>query len=173
MAISELTKKRLARAMNDPTAGSEAVDAVDAANTYVQDVTPGTASASKVAILGSDKRIAGVAGVDLAQGDPHAITGGADTQLTMDIIKAGIVTITPTADRVATVPTGTTAAAAVDVGNSIDWCFINLAAGATSAAVTQATSHTVVGNMVLNQDEQGLFRTRVTTTNTAITYRLA
>jgi hypothetical protein len=168
MAISELTKKRLARAMNDPTAGSEAVAAVDAAS-----ATAGTAEAGRAMVLDSDKRIAGVAGIGLAQGDPTAITGGANTQLTMDIIKAGIVTIEPTADRVATVPTGTTAAAAVDVGNSIDWCFINLASGATSAAVTQATSHTVVGNMVLNQNEQGLFRTRVTTTNTAITYRLA
>jgi hypothetical protein len=50
MAISELTKLRLGRAMNDPTAATEAKNAADAVNTYVEGVTPGTVTASKVLI---------------------------------------------------------------------------------------------------------------------------
>jgi len=57
MAISELTKKRLARAMNDPTAATEAVNAVNAANTYIEGVTPGTVTASKAVIVNSSSTV--------------------------------------------------------------------------------------------------------------------
>jgi len=57
MAISELTKLRIRRAMNDPTAATEAVNAVDAANTYVEGVTPGTVTASKAVIVDSNARL--------------------------------------------------------------------------------------------------------------------
>jgi hypothetical protein len=57
MAISELTKLRIRRAMNDPTAATEAVNAVNAANTYVEGVTAGTVTASKALIVDSSSAL--------------------------------------------------------------------------------------------------------------------
>jgi hypothetical protein len=72
-------------------------------------------------------------------------------------------------------PTGTEMDAQDDslpANNSLDWSVINT--GATNAlTVTSNTDHTVVGNMVVAASTSGLFRTRKTSANTFITYRIA
>lgn len=126
-------------------------------------ITPKTTFATGVQITGQ---------VAQNQGAPAAIADG-DTAVTAANLAAKILTMAATAARAPTVPTGTAMNAAVAEGQSIDWSFINLAAGAHTITVTAAADHTLVGKMTLAQNEQGLFRTRVSAANTAITYRLA
>jgi hypothetical protein len=158
--------------MNDPTAAGEAINAVDAANTYVEGVTPGTATASKVAIVDANKRIASLDNVFLTQGAPTAVTPG-NTQLTMTMLRTKILTMLPGEARAPIVPLGTDVGADVAEGNSIDWAFINLADGAHTITVTATTGHTLVGKATLAQNEQGMFRTRCITAGGATTYRIA
>ena len=107
-----------------------------------------------------------------AQGAPTAVADG-DTAITAANLATKILTMAATQARAPTLPTGTAMNGALAVGESVDWSFINLAAGAHTITVTGATGHTIVGKATLAQNEQGLFRTRVSAANTAITYRLA
>jgi hypothetical protein len=110
--------------------------------------------------------------IQQAQGAPEAVADG-DTALTMAMIAKKILTMIATAGRAPTVPTGTQVNAALAIGDSVDWSFVNLAAGAHTITVTAAAASTLVGKMTLAQNEQGLFRTVCTAANTAITYRLS
>jgi hypothetical protein len=171
MAIKSITRKRLARAMNDPTAATEAVNAVEAANTYVEGVTPGTAVASKAIILDASKRVAGVDNILLAQGAPAEIADG-NTAITMANLLAKILTMnSSTSGRSPTVPTGTAVNEVLAIDTAIDWSFLNI--GNQTVTISVATGHTLIGSMAIPTVTKGRFRTRCSAANTAITYRLA
>lgn len=108
----------------------------------------------------------------VAQAAPAAIADD-DAAITAANLQAKILTMAATAARAPTVPTGTAMNVIVGVGRSIDWSFINTAAGANAITVSVADDHTLVGYMVIGQNQTGRFRTRVSAANTAITYRLA
>jgi hypothetical protein len=69
------------------------------------------------------------------------------------------------------------------VNDSFDWTLINLsAASADTITVTAGSSHTIVGNAIVQSanastggiyGNSGLFRTRKTATDTFVTYRVA
>jgi hypothetical protein len=107
----------------------------------------------------------------LADGAPVDIVNG-DTAITINNLMSGILTMHPSTARAPTVPTGTAVNAALTVGLTIDWSFINLADDASTITVTAAETHTLVGKMTVAQNETGVFRTRCSATNTAITYRI-
>jgi hypothetical protein len=68
------------------------------------------------------------------------------------------------------VPSGTTTNGVVATGYAVDWTFINT--GDQTVTITQAANHTLVGTMTIAAGASASFRTRVSATNTAITYRL-
>lgn len=110
----------------------------------------------------------------LAQGAP---TAGDDDAVTLTIanLLTKIITVTPTATRAYTVPTGTLVDAGVDlrIGESFDWCIINLAAATHAITVTASTTHTLVGSPTVAAASSAQFRTRKTDANTYVTYRVA
>ncbi len=107
----------------------------------------------------------------IEQGAPAAITDG-DTAITAANLQARILTMeSSTSGRAPTVPTGTAINGIIDVGDSIDWSFINT--GDQDVTVSAANDHTLVGHMVIGENTQGMFRTRCSAENTAISYRLA
>jgi len=110
----------------------------------------------------------------LAQGAPAA-GGDEATTLTIANLLAKLITVTPTAARAYTLPTGTLTEAGVNlrVGESFDWSLINLAAATHAVTVTAGTAHTVVGTMAVAAASSGMFRTRKTDVNTFVTYRIA
>ncbi len=143
---------------------------------FLTGITAGTVTASKAVVVDSNKdaksfRDIAVRNITEAQGDPAAIADG-DTEITAANLQAKILTMaSTTAGRAPTVPSGTDVNGIVDIGNCIDWSFINT--GNQTVTISEATAHTLVGGMALTAGTQGLFRTRVSEANTAITYRLA
>jgi hypothetical protein len=110
------------------------------------------------------------------QAAPVAIVDG-NTAITITELKTGLLTMnSSTTGRAPTVPTGTEVYGSelnpgIAIGQAIDWSFINI--GNQTVTITQSSGHTLVGGMVLLAGTQGMFRTRCTAVNTAITYRLA
>jgi hypothetical protein len=110
---------------------------------------------------------------DLIQTQPAPTTvADGDTAITVAHLLTRILTMAATQARAPTVPTGEALDAVFAVNESVDWSFINLAAGASTITVTAAAGHTLVGSMAIAQNVTGRFRTRVTAANTAITYRI-
>lgn len=105
------------------------------------------------------------------QGAPIAIADG-DTAITAANLQQRILTMaSSTSGRAPTVPTGTAVDGILPIGGCIDWTFINT--GNQTVTISAAADHTLVGGMALTAGTQGMFRTRCTAANTAITYRLA
>lgn len=110
------------------------------------------------------------------QSAPASIADG-DTAITIAELKTKLLTMaSSTSGRAPTVPTGaavygTEANAGIAIGQSLDWSFLNT--GDQTVTITQATGHTLVGAMAIAAGSQGMFRTRCTAANTAITYRVA
>jgi hypothetical protein len=137
------------------------------------DFTFGTNAINKVQVLpGIGYVISPSSAVPTAtQGAPAAIADG-DTAITWANLQSLILTMaSSTGGRAPTVPTGTAVNGGMAIGQSIDWSFINT--GNQTVTITAAAGHTLVGGMALAAGTQGMFRTRCTATNTAITYRLA
>jgi hypothetical protein len=141
----------------------------------------GVVTASKAVVVDASKNALGFGAVSAAsvtattfteaQGAPAAIADG-DTAITAANLQSKILTMaSSTSGRAPTVPTGTAVNGIVTVGNCIDWYFLNT--GNQTVTITQAAGHTLVGTMALPTLTQGHFRTRVSATNTAITYRVA
>lgn len=107
----------------------------------------------------------------VVQGAPAALN--ATGALTAAMILGGIVTSTTAAAVTATLPTGTVldAASSFDVDDAVDFTVINT--GPDVFTVTNATDHTVVGNMAVAAGKTARFRTRKTAANTFVTYSLA
>ena len=148
-----------------------------AQQTFLTGITAGTVTASKAVVVDASKDIKGFRDIQaralvIEQGNPTAVADG-DTAITAANLQTKILTMAATGARAPTVPTGTAVNGIIGIGQAIDWSFINLAAGAHTITVTEATAHTLVGKMTLAQHEQGIFRTRCSGANTAITYRLA
>ncbi len=180
LRVRELLKDDLAVV----AATATAVDGIEA----LLPVTDGTVEASKIITADANKDVGGLrnvaatgtvtatgavtgAGFTEAQGAPAAIADG-DTAITAANLQAKILTMaSSTAGRAPTVPTGTAVNAIVATGKCIDWYFLNT--GNQTVTITQAAGHTLVGTMALPTLTQGHFRTRVSATNTAITYRIA
>ncbi len=141
-------------------------------------ITPGAKNGS-----GKDGVIRNVGVVVKKQGAPATETTVAT--LTVAKLLTGIITATPTATGATvayTLPTGTL----MDGGgnfsddDSFDWSVQNLAAAAADTiTITAGTDHTVVGSMVVASAHattlpysSAKFRSRKTTANTWITYRI-
>lgn len=110
---------------------------------------------------------------------PAPIAQNAAATLTIATLLAGLITATPAAAIILTLPTGTLTDAGcgggnIPVDNSIDWNLINLASGAgLTVTIAAGTGHTFVGNAVIAISASAQFRTRKTAANTFITYRIA
>lgn len=147
-------------------------------NAYVEAMN-GTSGSTELVVAtdGAEYELTIVNSTDTAyQSAPAEITDG-DTAITVANLKTKLLTMaSSTSGRAPTVPTGTAiygteANPGIAIGHSIDWTFINT--GNQTVTITQAAGHTLVGGMALTAGTQGLFRTRCTAANTAITYRLA
>jgi hypothetical protein len=107
--------------------------------------------------------------------NPTALT--ATATLTIAQLLTNIITVTSTGAVILTLPTGTATDAGILSGNlptneSFDWVIINL--GSSSGAITMAagTGHTYVGSATIAISTSAGFRTRKTTPNTYVTYRI-
>lgn len=146
---------------------------VNCSGTAESDYTFGTVAANKKRrIPGVGWSIAATATpTTMYQPAPAAIADG-DTAISAANLQSQILTMaSSSAGRAPTVPTGTAVDGILSIDESIDWTFINT--GNQTVTITAATGHTLVGGMALAAGTQGLFRTRCTAANTAITYRLA
>ena len=107
------------------------------------------------------------------QGTPAAVN--ATATLTVDNLKAGIITSTTAAAVTMTLPTGAlTEAGFNDLYSnlSFDWYVINT--GSTNSVTVQdGSGHTVVGSRVVTAGTSGHFRSRRSTTDTFVAYRLS
>lgn len=107
------------------------------------------------------------------QGAPAAVNTTAT--LTVDNLKAGIITSTTAAAVTMTLPTGAlTEAGFNDLYSnlSFDWYVINT--GSTNSVTVQdGSGHTVVGSRVVTAGTSGHFRSRRSTTGTFVAYRLS
>jgi hypothetical protein len=107
------------------------------------------------------------------QSTPVAVN--ATATLTVDNLKAGIVTSTTAAAVTMTLPTGAlTEAGFNDLYShlSFDWYVINT--GSTNSVTVQdGSGHTVVGSRVVTAGTSGHFRSRRSTTDTFVAYRLS
>jgi hypothetical protein len=119
------------------------------------------------------RRVSGVyvgANLSPAQAAPVELEDG-NTAITAANLLVGILTMaSSTGPRAPTVPSGTTTNGVVATGYAVDWTFINT--GDQTVTITQAANHTLVGTMTIAAGASASFRTRVSATNTAITYRL-
>ena len=99
------------------------------------------------------------------------VVADGDTAITAAELKAGLLQMTSsTAGRAPTLPTGTAINAILAIGEAFDWSFLNL--GNQTVTITGDTGHTIVGTVTLATVTSGMFRTKCTAANTAITYRL-
>ena len=86
----------------------------------------------------------------------------------------GIRTGTPTANINLTLPAGTAIESSIQnlqVNQSFEWTYINLASATYTATMVANTGHTLVGNMIVQPNSSAKFITRKTATNTYVTYR--
>jgi copper(I)-binding protein len=93
---------------------------------------------------------------------------------TVSSLLSGIRTGTPTASVSMTLPTGANMDAAftsLQNNQSFEWSYINLATATHTVTMLANTTHTVVGNMVVQPNTSARFITRKTAANTFITYR--
>jgi hypothetical protein len=100
----------------------------------------------------------------------------ANFTITASTLVGAVRTSTPTANIVATLPTGTDIEAVysnVTSTHGFEWTYINLAAATYTVTVDANTDHTIVGNMVVQPNSSGLFLTRKTSENVWVTYRLS
>jgi hypothetical protein len=147
-------------------------------------ITSGTGGTHSGGTAGKSGSIRLVGPVVRQQGNPGTETNTATT--TAAKILTGILAVTPTAACTLTLPTGSdmTTAFAIGDGESFDWTIINLsvAAAADIITVTATTDHTLVGCMKVESQHSSTgavsgsssarFRSRHTTANTWITYRV-
>jgi hypothetical protein len=110
------------------------------------------------------------------QGAPANVADGGSMLLTAADILSGIVTATPTTGRNVQLPSGPNMdlGSEFEIGDSIDWSLITLAAFALTLT-DGATGHTRVGSSATagTSGAAARFRTRKTAADTFITYRLS
>lgn len=95
--------------------------------------------------------------------------------LTAANLLGGLVTGTPTANSIFTLPTGTNMDAAfqdLQTNQAFEWSVINLSP-TYQITVAAGTGHTVVGNMAVTATSSARFLTRKTAANTFVTYKIA
>lgn len=143
-------------------------------------LTPGALAGSGIA---GNTRLGGVVAIN--QPTPTAKTTAAT--LTIAELKTKILTgeHTAGATQAYTLPTGTLVDAALQFSDddAFDWSLINIsAAAADTVTVTAGADHTIVGNPIVQSahastggiyGNSSLWRTRKTTANTYVTYRIA
>ena len=109
-----------------------------------------------------------------------ALTTAGATTLTIAQLINGIIVVTQTAAVTLTMPTGTATqtgmiggtGSAINVDQTIDWSIINH--GSSLGAVTlaqSATAHGIIGALVVAIGVSAQFRTIISATNIALTYR--
>ena len=169
--ISALTASSAALAIGDLIPYVDVSDTTDAASGTTKSLNPNDLFADPLAKIKS-------------QVNPTTATIAAT--LTIAELLTGIIVATPTEGATAyTLPTGTLceAGATFAANTCIDWSLINLGADANDIiTVTAGDTHTVVGQMAVASNNAAtgaihgnaaIFRTRRTTENTFITYRIA
>lgn len=106
---------------------------------------------------------------------PTALT--ATATLTIAQIQGDIITVTSSTAVSLTLPTGTLTDAgvlggALQTNGCFDWFIINLGSSTGAVTMVAGTAHTYVGNATVAINTSAQFRTRKTTTNTFVTYRI-
>ena len=110
-----------------------------------------------------------------------ASTTAGMTSLTIAHLINGMYQITQTAVVTLPLPTGTLTRAGIlggsasnmNMDQSIDWSLINTGSSLGSATVQINTAHTRIGSGLVAIGTRGRFRTRLSATNVAITYRIS
>ena len=101
------------------------------------------------------------------------------TAVALDVmtkILTGIITNYYTSPLTITLPTGAIVYSNLPtIDRSVDWSVISLGAatGTVTFTATGVNGHTVVGNMLVPIGTSGLFRTKASDVNVAITYRMS
>jgi hypothetical protein len=111
-----------------------------------------------------------------SQPTPTAKTG--DATLTVAELLTRIVTATSASAVALTLPTGTLtdagfAGGLAKVGESFEFCVINLGSSSGAVTMTAGTGHTYVGAAVVAIGTSARFRCRKTAANTFVTYRVS
>lgn len=111
-----------------------------------------------------------------AQPTPTAKT--ADFTATIAELLTRIITVTKASAVAATLPLGTDTDAGLfgglaKVGDSFEFCVINLGSSSGAVTMTAATGHTIVGAVVVAIATSARFRTVKTAANTFVTYRVS
>ena len=109
------------------------------------------------------------------QANQSALNTAGSTILTIAQLVSGIIQVTQAAAVTLVVPTGTlTFGGGFGIDQSIDWSVINTGSALGAVSVTQSTAaHTFVGSGTVAINTSGRFRTRITASNVAVTYRIS
>ena len=118
---------------------------------------------------------AGGKGDFFQQPAPTALS--ATATLTIAQLLTAIVTVSGTAAKTLTLPTGTltdagVAAPALPVDGCFDWGIINTGTSTGAVTIAAGTGHTLVGSATVAIGTSAGFRTRKTAANTFVTYRV-
>ena len=170
---------------------TDVLDLIGSATTGPAGPAGATGEAGTVAMLATSGLILTTSGlvsigrIYNAQHTPVALNTAGTITITAAQIIVGIFVVTQTAAVSLTLPTGqlihndilggATGAPELPGNQSIDWSVINLgsSAGATTVQATGVSGHTLVGSWLVAIGTSVRFRTRLSATNTAITYRLS
>ena len=104
-----------------------------------------------------------------------SITTGS-TALTMTHLVNVIYQLTQTAAVLLPLPTGTltdSSASTIGIDQSVDWSVINTGSSLGAATVPANTAHTLTGSGLAAIGTSGRFRTTLSATNVAVTYRIS
>ena len=108
------------------------------------------------------------------QVNQSVLTTAGSTTLTIAQLVVGIIQMTQAAAVTFVLPTGTlTFGGGFGIDQSIDWTVINTGSSLGAISVTAAVAHSIVGSGTVAINTSGSFRTRITASNVAITYRIS
>ena len=108
------------------------------------------------------------------QANQTVLTVAASTTLTIAQLLVGIMQMSSTVAATFVLPTGTlTFGAGFGIDQSIDWTVINTGSSLGAISVVLGTAHSIVGSGTVAINTSGCFRTRISASNVAITYRIS
>ena len=107
---------------------------------------------------------------------PTPSAQNASVTLTIANLLTGIITTTSTVGVTLTLPTGTLSDGgfvSLSSDLSFDWSIINTGSSAGSISIAGGTGHTYVGNATISLGTSARFRSRRSSANTWVTYRIS
>ena len=166
----------MATAMSSPVIAANVIQGLTAEQITIQDnvvITGDLTCQDNVSfgtlLVGTELKVAGM--LSKRQDAPQNI--GNET-LTMGKLRAGILLQESTDSVTAYLPNGTNVYNNLGVANvSIDWTVICYGIGVGSCSLWQNVGHAMIGNAFVIAGTSATFRTRVYSSNNAITYRIA